>query len=393
MSTRRKTAEGYLRAGAVTTRAGRIPYLRGELGLDGDPEETIEVDRTVQTLSHPVTLDTLKQAPITIGHPKGGVTPESWKDLAVGHIVGEPQLTGNVISADVLIGDIEAQKRLDEGIAELSIGYDFRLGTDGKTVGPLEINHIAIVERGRAGSAVRVLDSAPGTNGIVQTTISSDNEDTNLANLSEDDMSPKEMQDAFSAALDGFMAKNKDAAAMDAGEWRKAMGDALGDAMKPMMDAFGEMKEKQDAAAEEAAEAKRTQDAEAATLKAKDEAEKLVAATRAEERERFAIVTDAMPLIDEDKRAGLADADPKDILVAAVGDTVPDAGAMSLDYLRGAVQIMKRQMDAQSSGDLPPGVVPFKGTDQKLSSTDARENATKKFIETQADRYIKAGGR
>ena len=377
--TRTKTPEGLLRAGAVLTRAGPIDYSRAELGLDGDG--MITVTRTMETLQHPDTLASLRGAPITVGHPEGGVTPDNWKDVVVGAVAGEPAMDSNTIMGNVLVGDREALDRLDQGIDELSIGYDFHLSPEGDTVGPLIINHVAIVERGRAGSAVRVLDQQPE------------------ANMPEH-LSKKDIEDAMSAAMDtfmdGWMKKHGDTSmsTSDMGRMKHDMAAAVADAMKPMMDGMKAMQDT--AAALQTAEDERKAAADAATAqqKAKDAAKALEDNVRGEERARFAVITDVLPLIPEDKRVGLELKDTKDILVLAVGDHVPDAANQSVDYLRGVTQMMKRQVSATAQPaigtGLPPGVMSFDA--QPLSSVDARTDAMNKFIAAQADAYHKAGG-
>ena len=121
-STRSQTPEGMLKAGAIITRSGPISYTRGEIGLPGDEETPITVDRTLETISHPDTLDSLRGKPITLGHPADGVHPENYKDTVVGAVAGEPRVVGDVVVADVLIGDKDALKRLEDGVEELSIG-------------------------------------------------------------------------------------------------------------------------------------------------------------------------------------------------------------------------------------------------------------------------------
>ena len=76
------------------------------------------------------------------------VTPENWRDRVVGTVVGEPRIAGDVVVADVLIGDREALKRLEEGTDELSVDYGFTLGSDLRTVGPLVVDNIALVPKG-----------------------------------------------------------------------------------------------------------------------------------------------------------------------------------------------------------------------------------------------------
>ena len=292
MTTREYTANGLLKAGAILTRSGAFTYTRGELGLSGPADESVVITRTLETLSHPATLASLRAAPIVIGHDGGQVTPDNWRQRVVGTVVGEPRIAGDVALGDLLIGDKDALKRLDEGIDELSIDYGFTLGADLRTVGPLVVDNIALVPKGRAGSSVRVLDS-----------------------LEDEGMEKKEMMDAIAEAMDMGMKKYRpgmDAAAFDMEGMKKSFMDSI----SPVLDAMKEMKDAQDAVLTAADAAKTAADAKAA-------GDKLVELTRAEERERFAVLTDAMPLIAEDKRAALLESDPKAILVAALGRQHP----------------------------------------------------------------------
>ena len=93
--------------------------------------------------------------------------------------------------------------------------------------------------------------------------------------------------------------------------------------------------------------------------------------TRAEERDRFAVLTDAMPLIAEDKRAALMEAEPKAILVAALGDSIPNADSQSVGYLKGALDMAIRQVKADADNRLPAGVKAFDGA-RPVTATDAR---------------------
>ena len=210
MTTRIETPEGMLRAGAVLTRAGPITYSRGELGLSGDKDAPVTVTRTLATLSHPETLASLRGAPITLGHPPEGVHPGNYQDVTVGAVAGEPRVQGDILTGDLLVGDKEALKRLDSGEDELSIGYQFALGSDNATIGPLRINHVAIVPRGRAGSSVRVLDHETLEGGDDMP-------------LSQDQIS--EITDAVGKALDEGMMKRRMGDTSDAG-YEKAMRDA-----------------------------------------------------------------------------------------------------------------------------------------------------------------------
>ena len=256
MTTRQTTQEGFLRAGATLTRGGPIDYLRSEIGMAGDGMVT--VNRTLETLGHPATLASLRGAPITLGHPDGGVTPDNFQEVVRGAVAGEPHVAGNAILGDVLVGDREALQRLDDGVDELSIGYDFALGDNNATIGPMIVNHVAIVPRGRAGKGVRIMDSAE--------------EDMPLT--SED---AKMIADAMSAAIDkGGPKYNMDTGATDA--FRKEMMDAIA----PVMDGMKQMRD-------EATERQKAEDVAKATADAQAAAEKLVTDTEVRMRENFAV--------------------------------------------------------------------------------------------------------
>ena len=172
-----------------------------------------------------------------------------------------------------------------------------------------------------------------------------------------------------------------DAAAFDMEGMKKSFMDSI----SPVLDAMKEMKATQDAAITAADAAKTAADAKAA-------GDKLVELTRAEERERFAVLTDAMPLIAEDKRAALMDAEPKAILVAALGDSIPNADTMSVDYLRGALAVAKVQQAAAVANDgLPAGVKAFDGA-RPVTATDARAKAQADYEAMISKRYTDAGG-
>ena len=356
MTTRHTTPEGFLRAGAVLTRAGPITYLKSELGMEGDG--LITIDRTLETISHPQTLASLRGAAITLTHPEDGLNTENAKGLVVGAIAGEPRVTGDAIIADVVIYDQAALDAIDNGTQELSIGYDMMLTPEGRTRGPLLNNHIALVERGRAGSGVRIMDSAE-------------------ERMNAEDA--KVLADAVAAALDrGNHNRQMDTGAMDA--FKKEMMDTI----TPIVDGMKEMKASQDAAVTAADNAKATADAKAA-------GDALVNATRVEERERFAVLTDAMPLIAEDKRAALLESDPKAILVAALGDSIPNADTMSVDYLRGALSFAKVQQAAAANDGLPAGVKAFDSA-RPVTATDARAKAQADYEAMITKRYADSGG-
>ena len=421
-SQREKTPEGMVRSKAVLTRAGPITYRRSELNMDGDG--TYTVHRTIESLRHPDTIASLRGAPITLDHPPDGVTPDNYKDRVVGSVAGEPGFESNTIVGDVLIGDREALRRLDDGIDELSIGYDFVLGEGGATKGPIRVNHVAIVEKGRAGGSVRVLDSwpendlespqqsdtvadvdgNPSSGGAAAGPHSSSDpgrhpwEKDTMTNLTKADV-----QEIVDAAIDEGMKRwAKKGSGEESGDsMRDMMGDILApvtDAMQQMSDAAVSLTDAEQARQKDEFERKRVQDAADAKKRATDAAEKLVADTRTEERARYAVMIDAQPLLPEADQKRIHQMEMRDILVAAVGDAVPDAENQSIEFLRGAVNMIKHQKSQggvtgrrAAGDDLPPGVVAFNGG-QSVSAQDARTSAMNEFIDAQAKAYSDGGG-
>ena len=353
LTTRRKTPEGMLRSGAVVTRAGEVEYDAAELGV-GKKGDKVTVRRTLESLRHPETLDSLRGAPVTIGHPPGGVRAENYKELTVGSII-EPKISesGEVI-ADVFVGDGSAVRELESpnGKRQLSIGYGFHVekGPDGvlETKGPIIANHVALVGEGRAGDTVRVLD----------------------AQEESEAMTPEQIAQVKTAVDEAI--KGKDTATD-----RDAIIAAVTASMQPALDKVEEIHKSQLTAQDEA----KTAEAKAAAEKAADT---LVAETQASERARYAVLTDADPFLSDEQREKVKAEDTKTILVEALKDTIPDAENQSVEFLTGALAIAKTQAQNKSrpAPALPggkAGVGPVRVHDQKTGAdaASARDNYIK----------------
>lgn len=385
-----------MRAGAFLTRSGPIAYRRSELHLDGDPNEVVTIERTVESMVHPDTIASLRAAPITIGHPAEDVDPDNYRDLTVGAVAGEPFMQSDFMKADVLIGDREALQRIDSGEDELSIGYRAVIDTETmRTMGPLLVNHVAIVPRGRAGDQVRVLDAFPGDTVPTENSPRPEDEGDPMSDTMTKDEIKDMVDSAVTKAFDAMMRRQGMTEGKDADDARKMRDDFKGlldEVVGPLATEISEMKQARDADAAAKAQA----DAEAEAIKAADA---LRTEVRNAERERFAVLTDAMPLLDEAKVSELADADVKTILVAALGDTIPGAENMSADMLRGALLMAKQQAaatamtggDAGTGDGLPAGVRAFDST--AFNGQDARTRAEQSYIDRQAQAYKEAGGR
>lgn len=168
--TRKRAGDGALLVDARVARTGIQKYAGYEVGK---PEMSlVRVWRPASEVFSADTLASFAHRPITNDHPTEPVTAENWKDVAVGQtsdeVVGETIFVRVplMVSDGRAIGDVESGKR------ELSAGYscdlDFTAGTTqaGEAYDAVQrnirINHIAIVQAGRAGKEVRIGDSAKG---------------------------------------------------------------------------------------------------------------------------------------------------------------------------------------------------------------------------------------
>lgn len=110
--------------------------------------------------------------PITDDHPTEAVTADNWRDHSRGAIMGAIR-DGDHLAFDLILMDAATIAKVESGKAELSNGYsaalefgDFK-GPGGEVCpvrqSSITGNHIAIVDRGRAGPSCRIGDAAPCT--------------------------------------------------------------------------------------------------------------------------------------------------------------------------------------------------------------------------------------
>ena len=166
LSDRRTTRDGYLVASARAARTGIQTYLGAEVGK---PEmAVVRVYRPEEEVFHKDARASYAHKPITNDHPPEAVSATNWKDHAVGHVDGEIARDGEFIRIHMMIADGAAIAALDSGKRELSAGYtcdlDWTAGTTpaGEVYDAIQknirINHVALVDRGRAGSDCRIGD-------------------------------------------------------------------------------------------------------------------------------------------------------------------------------------------------------------------------------------------
>lgn len=164
----RRIADGYLVATAKCVRVGIQLYTGDELGK---PEmKVVRVYRPAHEVFAKDSLQSFSHAPITIDHPKEPVTTDNWKELSVGEVSTAAKQVDDWVELPLIFKDAAAIAQIEGGKRELSAGYvaDFDF-TPGVTPAgepydavqrSIRINHLALVDKARAGSQARVGDSA-----------------------------------------------------------------------------------------------------------------------------------------------------------------------------------------------------------------------------------------
>lgn len=167
----KEDSNGFLKGRAVITTTGVFPYVL----VDG----TIQWElRSPEEVFHPDSLDTLRMAVVTNDHPDVLVTPDNVKTVMVGHL-GEEIIVdqfGGRVASNLTISVKEAIDDVQDGKRAISAGYrsDIVMQSgvyngvpyDAKQT-KIRYNHVAVVDRGRAGDAavmrVDAYQAAPGT--------------------------------------------------------------------------------------------------------------------------------------------------------------------------------------------------------------------------------------
>lgn len=166
-----KLENGYLRCNNVIMgRTGPQQYTTRELGIktsDGR-EHIVNVNRYEEDVFHPDTLKSIEGKPVTDGHPRDedgnlvNVTADNVDKYRIGYILNVRR-DGNNIVGDIIIEKKEvADAILNKGKKELSLGYTpvYELdGDDSLKQTKIVVNHLAWVEKGRAGNAM-IVDEA-----------------------------------------------------------------------------------------------------------------------------------------------------------------------------------------------------------------------------------------
>lgn len=166
--TRYQLADGSLLCKDVPiARTGTQTYLPEEIGLEPGADGLVVIYRTEDEVFSPETMASFEGMAVTLDHPEDGegnivfVNPANFAELAHGHIQNVRRGTGDktdLLIADVLVKRQEGIDAVNAGKNQVSCGYDAQYVQIGPGKGKqTEItgNHLAIVDKGRAGSAVQ----------------------------------------------------------------------------------------------------------------------------------------------------------------------------------------------------------------------------------------------
>ncbi len=156
------TPEGFLRVDAILTRTGVFKYRNADGSIRNElrhPDEILKQD----------SLKSIEMIPITLNHPTEKiVTAKNFRSLARGYVGQDVKHDNRLIKANILVTDQEAIQAIENGMQELSLGYQTVLVPEsGEFNGErydykqteVIYNHLAIVSQGRAGEAKIILDA------------------------------------------------------------------------------------------------------------------------------------------------------------------------------------------------------------------------------------------
>lgn len=305
----RRTSDGRMAVRARAARTGIYDYLASEIGAPSQfkPTDRVKVYRDGADVFDEAAARSFIGRPITNDHPAEAVTVDNWRDHARGTIMGAMR-DGEHLAFDLLLTDASAIKAIEDGKRELSNGYscdlDWTPGTapDGTQYDARQTNivgnHVALVDRGRAGSDCAIQDGKFAAC------------DANTALVATLDTTPKGHA-VKKLVIDGLQVDLSDADAVGAAiaklqDQNSEAQTALADAQAKTAEANGKI----------AALEKQLADAKAASS---------AEALDARVAERAALVADAKALVSTIATDGKSDADiRREVVAATLGDAATD---------------------------------------------------------------------
>ena len=162
-----ETGEGFLICRNVPiSRTGDQEYLGWEIGIPGaGGGQIVTVHRPPEEVFSTAALASFEGKPVTNDHPPVLIGPDDVKTYEMGHAQNVRRGDGEweeYTLADLHIHDRELIDAVQSGKREISCGYECEYVPNGDgtyTQRNIRGNHVAVVERGRAGKRATILDS------------------------------------------------------------------------------------------------------------------------------------------------------------------------------------------------------------------------------------------
>ena len=162
-----ETGEGFLICRNVPiSRTGDQEYLGWEIGIPGaGGGQIVTVHRPPEEVFSTAALASFEGKPVTNDHPPVLIGPDDVKTYEMGHAQNVHRGDGEweeYTLADLHIHDRELIDAVQSGKREISCGYECEYVPNGDgtyTQRNIRGNHVAVVERGRAGKRAAILDS------------------------------------------------------------------------------------------------------------------------------------------------------------------------------------------------------------------------------------------
>lgn len=181
---KRRTSDGYALMDCAVARSGIQEYLAAEMGdafKDRAPSEVIRMYRPPEVIFSKDSLRSYTHKPLTNDHPPEGVNSENWSEVSPIGFTGDEAYEDSDrrrVRVPMLMADAKAIADVEAGKIEWSAGYSVSFnvasGTtpDGQAYDAIvtgqKINHIALVDRGRAGPDCRIGDNHSASDDALQ---------------------------------------------------------------------------------------------------------------------------------------------------------------------------------------------------------------------------------
>lgn len=223
------------------TKAGVYPYLGSQISPELEPDKIYYVLRPEEEIDNPETVESFNAVPFIDNHEMLGDGFTKYDRRPAGGVVFNVKSNKGIMTGDFKIFSEQLKDEIAHGKKELSLGYLCNYEPEkgvynGKSYDyvqrNLRGNHIALVDRGRMGSDVRVYDKA-----ITMDEMPVDIDDDIPAGAG----SPNES--GANGSLNNGVKKMVDKATMD-DDKRQAIREVMAIASKPDSDFSGGEEEK-----------------------------------------------------------------------------------------------------------------------------------------------------